>query len=80
MGASALAGDRTTISKGIAAPTENIAADVGADSRGRAVVISEIPSSSRACAVKHLCHQLPSNLPRKRLIYAAFDVDFGKLI
>ena len=25
-------------------------------------------------------HQLLGNLPRKRLINAAFDVDFGKLI
>ena len=76
MGTSALAGDTTTISKGIAAPTENITADVSAACTGRAVVISEIPSSSRACAAKASF----ANLPRKRLIHAAFDVDFGKLI
>jgi hypothetical protein len=52
MGTSALAGDTTTMSKGMAAPTENVAADVNAACTGRAVVISEIPSSSRAWAVK----------------------------
>ena len=52
MGTSALAGDTTTMSKGMAAPTENVAADVSAACTGRAVVISEIPSSSRAWAVK----------------------------
>jgi cytochrome b561 len=41
-------GDTTTISKGNAAPTENVKADVNAAWTGRAVVISEIPSSSRA--------------------------------
>src|SRR6185503_15059381 len=52
MGTSAPAGDTTTMSKGMAAPTENITADVSAACTGRAVVISEIPSSSRAWAVK----------------------------
>src|ERR1700680_2616728 len=52
MGTSAPAGDTTTMSNGIAAPTENDAADVSAACTGRAVVISEIPSSSRAWAVK----------------------------
>ena len=41
-------GDMTTISKGKAAPIENVKADVNAACTGRAVVISEIPSSSRA--------------------------------
>src|SRR5665213_924389 len=48
IGTSAPGGDITTISKGIAAPTENDAAEVSAACTGRAVVISEIPSSSRA--------------------------------
>ena len=52
MGTSAPAGDTTTMSKGMAAPTENVAADVSAACTGRAVVIYEIPSSSRAWAVK----------------------------
>ena len=52
IGTSALAGDTTTMSNGMAAPTENITADVSAACTGRAVVISEIPSSSRAWAVK----------------------------
>ena len=37
-----------TMSKGMAAPTANVAADVSAACTGRAVVVSEIPSSSRA--------------------------------
>ena len=41
-------GETTTISKGMAAPTENMMADVSAACTGRALVISEIPSSSRA--------------------------------
>src|ERR1700686_4654477 len=49
-GTSAPGGDTTTMSKGIAAPTENDAAEVSAACTGRAVVISEIPSSSRAWA------------------------------
>jgi hypothetical protein len=48
MGTRAFAGDTTTIAKGIAAPTENVAADVRAAFTVLAVVISEIPSSSRA--------------------------------
>jgi hypothetical protein len=51
MGTSVLAGDATTMSKGMAAPAENITADVSAACTGRAVVISEISSSSRAWAV-----------------------------
>jgi len=47
-GTIALIGDMTTISNGNAAPTENVKADVNAACTGRAVVISEIPSSSRA--------------------------------
>ena len=52
MGTSALAGDTTTMSNGMTAPTENDAAEVSAAYTGRAVVISEIPSSSRAWAPK----------------------------
>jgi hypothetical protein len=52
MGTSAPAGDTTTMSTGIAAPTENDAAEVSAARTGRAVVVSEIPSSSRACALR----------------------------
>src|ERR1022692_4116839 len=49
-GTSALAGDTTTLSRGMAAPTENDAADVNAACTGRAVVISEMPRSLRAGA------------------------------
>ena len=52
MGTSAPAGDTTTMSKGMAAPKENDTADVSAACTGRAVVISEIPSSSCAWALK----------------------------
>ena len=52
MGTRALADDTTTINRGMAAPAENVTADVSAACTGRAVVMSEIPSSSRACAVK----------------------------
>jgi hypothetical protein len=48
----ALAGDTTTMSNGMTAPTENEAAEVSAACTGRAVVISEMPSSSRAWAPK----------------------------
>ena len=41
-------GDTTTMSNGMAAPMENVAADVRAACTGRAAVISEMPSSSRA--------------------------------
>ena len=61
-------GDTTTISKGIAAPTVNDAAEASAACTGRAVVVFEIPSSSLG------------NLPRKHLIDTPLDVDFGKLI
>ena len=52
MGTSAPVGDTTTMSKGIAAPTANDAADVSAACTGRAAVTSEIPSSSRAWAAR----------------------------
>ena len=52
MATSAPAGDTKTMSRGMAAPTENDAADVSAACTGRAVVISEIPSSSRAWALR----------------------------
>ena len=53
IGTSALAGEMTTISNGMAAPTENITADVNAACTGRALVISEIPSSSHILAGGH---------------------------
>ena len=81
MGTSAPAGDTTTMSKGMAAPTENVTADVSAACTGRALVIFEIPSSSRACAVRGIFRrQLLRDLPRKRLVDATLDVDFGKFI
>lgn len=39
-----------TASSGMAAPTEKLAADVKLLEIGRALSVSEIPSSSRACA------------------------------
>jgi hypothetical protein len=51
-GTSVLADDTAAMNRDIAAPTENDTADVNAASTGRAVVISEMPSSSRACAPK----------------------------
>ena len=39
-----------TIANGSDAPTEKVAADVSAAWTGRAALISESPSSSRACA------------------------------
>src|ERR1017187_106422 len=48
IGTRTLVGDTTTMSKGMAAPMANDAAEVSAACTGRAVVISEIPSSSRA--------------------------------
>jgi hypothetical protein len=50
IGTSAPAGETITMSKGMAAPTEKVTADVSAACTGRAVVTSEIPSSSRAWA------------------------------
>lgn len=50
-GARALAGDKTTINNGKAAPAADVAADVRAVCTGRAVLFSEIPSSSRAWAL-----------------------------
>ena len=44
------AGDSSTTSSGIAAPDAKVAAEVSAACIGRATVISEMPSSSRACA------------------------------
>ena len=71
----------TTISKGMAAPAANVAADVSAACTGRAVVTSEIPSSSRACAAQSILrHQLLRDLLRQLRLYAAFDVDVGKLL
>ena len=80
-GTNALPGDTTTISNGIAAPTENIAADVSAAWIGRAAVISEnskfVACVGRQCIIRH---QLLSHLPRQRLVDTSLDVDFGKFI
>ena len=65
----------------MAAPTANVAADVSAACTGRAVVISEIPSSSRAWAAKaSFAISCSSDLPRKRRVDPALDVNVGKLI
>src|ERR1017187_1909514 len=48
IGTRTLVGDTKTMSKGMAAPMENDAAEVSAPCTGRAVVIFDIPSSSRA--------------------------------
>ena len=62
-GTSRPAGDTSTISSGMAAPTVKVAAEVSAAWIGRAVVASEIPSSSRACAPRRvLGHQLQRHL------------------
>ena len=52
IGTKMLAGETSTINRGMAAPTANVAADVSAAWTGRAVVICEIPSSSWAWATK----------------------------
>jgi hypothetical protein len=45
-----LDGDASTSASGAAAPAENVAAEVSAAWIGLAAVISDMPSSSRACA------------------------------
>ena len=52
LGIIALNGENTTINKGNAAPMQKVAADASAAWTGRALVISEIPSSSRAWALR----------------------------
>ena len=52
IGSSQVDGERRARMRGPAAPTENVAADASAACIGRAVLISETPSSSRACAPK----------------------------
>lgn len=52
IGISASAGDMAAMSNGMAAPVENMTADVRAACTGRVVVISDIPSSSRAWVPK----------------------------
>ena len=52
-GINALCGKMKTTSKGSAAPAAKVAAEVSAACTGRAVLISEIPSSSRKCVAKH---------------------------
>src|SRR5580704_8865986 len=69
MGTSAPAGDTTTMSKGIAAPTENETADVSAACTGRAVVIFRNPKLvARVGGQGVFRHELLGNLPRKGLI------------
>ena len=66
------AGVMNTISKGSAAPIANVAAEVNAAWTGRAVVISEMPSSSRAWAPRAslainccvICRARPASTPR----------------
>ena len=50
IGISRVDGESRTRARGAIAPTENVAADVRAAWTGLADVISDIPSSSRACA------------------------------
>ena len=61
-----LAGDTTTMSRGIAAPTEKVAADVRAACTGRAVVISDIPNSSRASPPRRLSPSAARRLAMQR--------------
>ena len=79
-GTNALPGDTTTISNGIAAPTENIAADErGLDWAG----CGDFRDSKFVACVGRQCiirHQLLSHLPRQRLVDTSLDVDFGKFI
>ena len=57
----------TTINNGMAAPTENVAAEVNAACTGRAVVASDIPEFIAGMGGQGvLCHQLLGNLPRQR--------------
>ena len=50
-----MAGTAATASSGSAAPTAKLAADVIAAWIGRALSVSEMPSSSRACAPSASC-------------------------
>ena len=69
------------MSKGMAAPTENVAADVSAACTGRAAGDFRDPKLiARVGGQRIFRHQLLSNLPRERLIEATLDVDFGELI
>jgi len=62
----------------MAAPTENVAAEVSAACTGRAVVLAEIPSSSAGMGGQGVFrHQLLGHLPSQRLIDAALNVDVG---
>ena len=81
IGSSAFVGDTTTMSNGMAAPIENIAAEVSAACTGRAAVTSDIPSSSRAWAVRaSFAMSCWATCRASGLIDASFDVDVGKLI
>ena len=81
IGMSIVGGDTTTMSNGMAAPTENVVADVRAACTGRAVVISEMPSSSRAMGRERVFrHQLLGDLPCENRFDAPLDVDRRELI
>ena len=78
-GTSALAGDTITMSKGMAAPTANVAADVSAACTGRAVVVSEIPSSSREPS-RHLSPSADRRPAARAPVDASFHVDVSQLV
>ena len=72
---SAVAETAATIT-GSAAPTAKVAAEASAACSGRAVWISERPSSSRACAPRASCvHQLHGHLMRQLRVEPAAPVD-----
>ena len=79
-GTSMVEGDTTTISNGMAAPTENVTADVRAACIGRAVVRLRNPQLVASMGAESVfLHKLPRNLPGKIDFDAALNVDFGKL-
>ena len=55
VGISIVVGTSNTTASGNAAPTAKLIADANAACKGFAIVISEIPSSSRACAPRASC-------------------------
>jgi hypothetical protein len=81
MGTSASAGDAKTMSNGMAAPIENVAADVSAACTGRAVESADNPELiARVGAQGIFRHQLPGDQPSKGLIDITVHVEIGKLI
>jgi hypothetical protein len=78
---SALAGDTTTMSKGMATPTANVAAEVNAACTVRRGGGFRNPKLiAGVCHQGIFCHQLLDDLPRKRLIDTALDVNVRQLI